>query len=54
MLEERTLDLDYGVSGSVRLANWPARIPFDVDGVIENPRGDDARTDDAGQRDGAR
>jgi len=39
MLERRTLDLDYDIRGSVKLANWPARIPFDVSGVLENPRG---------------
>lgn len=38
MLEDRSLDLDYGVTGSVKLANWPTRIPFDVDGILENPR----------------
>ena len=63
MLESRTLDLDYAVEGSVRLDNWPRRIPFDVDGVVENPvrsrterdDGDDGNRgdgDDGGDRDG--
>ena len=51
MLENRTLELDYEVSGFVKLDNWPARIPFDVDGVLENPRGKTPRTDEAGDRD---
>ena len=38
MLDDRTLELDYDVAGSVKLANWPRRIPFDVEGVLENPR----------------
>jgi len=51
MLDDRQLDLDYDVSGFVRLDNWPARIPFDVGGVLENPRGEETRKDDAGNRD---
>ena len=46
MLDDRTLDLDYGVTGSVKLANWPRRIPFDVTGVLENPRA--PRTEESG------
>ena len=46
MLERKELDLDYDVRGSVRLDNWPARIPFDVAGVIENPRAGEARTEE--------
>jgi len=45
MFEDRTLELDYGVTGSVKLTNWPTRIPFDVDGILENPR---AEPDKAG------
>jgi|GEM_PF-337797 len=37
MLDDQTLELDYDVTGFVRLDNWPSRIPFDVDGVLENP-----------------
>ncbi len=37
MLEDRTIDLDYRVDGTVKLANWPRRIPFDVEGVVDNP-----------------
>ena len=29
--------IDYKVTGFVKLANWPARIPFNVDGSLENP-----------------
>ena len=50
MLDNRTLDLDYEVSGFVKLDNWPARIPFDVGGVLENPRGEEPRTDEPGVR----
>ena len=37
MIERRELALDYAVEGHVKLANWPRRIPFDVDGELENP-----------------
>lgn len=37
MLDAGTLALDYGVSGTVKLANWPRLIPFDADGVLDNP-----------------
>jgi len=30
-------EVDYKVTGYVKLANWPARIPFNVDGALENP-----------------
>lgn len=30
-------EVDYRVTGFVKLANWPARIPFNVDGALENP-----------------
>ena len=29
--------VNYEVSGFVKLSNWPARIPFNVDGALENP-----------------
>ncbi len=32
-----TDDVTYDVIGFVKLANWPARIPFNVDGTVENP-----------------
>jgi len=37
MLEAKEYDLAYGVKGSVKLANWPVRIPFDVEGELEEP-----------------
>lgn len=40
MLDDKTLELDYGVTGFVRLDNWPKRIPFDVEGLLPNPQGD--------------
>ncbi len=30
-------DIAYDVRGFVKLSNWPARIPFNVDGALENP-----------------
>lgn len=30
-------ELDLSVEGSVKLSNWPARIPFSVDRQIQNP-----------------
>ena len=30
-------EVNYKVTGFVKLANWPARIPFNVDGALENP-----------------
>ncbi|ASJ71124.1 LEA type 2 family protein [Granulosicoccus antarcticus] len=30
-------DLAYDVKGFVKLSNWPLRIPFNVDGAVENP-----------------
>ena len=48
MVRNRTIDLDYTVAGTVSLANWPRPIPFDVDGVVDNPlrRDDPSRGDD--------
>jgi len=30
------LALDYRVTGSVKLSNWPRRLPFDVDGSLQD------------------
>lgn len=30
-------EVDYEVDGFVKLANWPTRIPFNMDGALENP-----------------
>ena len=50
MVRNRTIDLDYAVAGTVELANWPRPIPFDVEGIVDNPLGrgdpDDAPADD--------
>ena len=37
MVRNRTIDLDYTVAGTVDLANWPRPIPFDVEGIVDNP-----------------
>ncbi|MBX2839318.1 MAG: LEA type 2 family protein [Gammaproteobacteria bacterium] len=37
MLEGDEVDLDYDVTGTVKLASWPTAIPFNVDGELENP-----------------
>jgi len=37
MIDSKTLQLDYGVTGTVKLANWPRRIPFNVDGELDAP-----------------
>jgi LEA14-like dessication related protein len=37
MIDSKTLELDYGVTGTVKLANWPRRIPFNVEGELEDP-----------------
>ena len=48
MVRNRTIDLDYTVAGTVKLANWPRPIPFDVEGLVDNPLGpgDDGDPDD--------
>ncbi|MCB1754550.1 MAG: LEA type 2 family protein [Gammaproteobacteria bacterium] len=38
MLNAQEINLDYGVKGRVKLANWPSRIPFDVKGEIAPPQ----------------
>ena len=38
MLKASEYDLAYGVKGSVKLANWPSRIPFNVEGELEEPK----------------
>ena len=35
MAKTRSLQLDYGVTGTVKLANWPRQLPFNVTGEIE-------------------
>lgn len=35
MLSTNSINLEYGVKGHVKLANWPTRIPFDVVGEFE-------------------
>lgn len=30
-------DINYDVRGFVKLSNWPARIPFNMDGALQNP-----------------
>ncbi len=37
MLATQDFSLDYTVSGFVKLANWPLKIPFDVAGELEEP-----------------
>ncbi len=36
-LTQGKTETGYTVTGFVKLANWPQRIPFDVDGVLEAP-----------------
>ena len=38
MLDTENAELNYDVSGVVKLANWPKAIPFNVEGEIEDPR----------------
>jgi len=38
MLDTDNAELNYDVSGVVKLANWPKAIPFNVEGEIEDPR----------------
>lgn len=37
MFNEDQSNLKYTVTGSVKLANWPTRIPFNVERSLENP-----------------
>ncbi|MBX2880614.1 MAG: LEA type 2 family protein [Granulosicoccus sp.] len=37
MVKAKEYDVAYGVKGSVKLANWPKRIPFNVEGELEEP-----------------
>lgn len=37
MARTKEFNLNYGVKGTVKLDNWPTRIPFDVAGVLEQP-----------------
>jgi len=38
MLNSSTPELNYDVTGLVKLANWPKAIPFNVEGEIDDPR----------------
>ena len=38
MLDTNNTELNYDLSGVVKLANWPKAIPFNVEGEIEDPR----------------
>lgn len=38
MLDTNNTELNYDVTGVVKLANWPKAIPFNVEGEIEDPR----------------
>jgi len=38
MLDTENAELNYDVSGVVKLANWPKAIPFNVEGELEDPR----------------
>lgn len=35
MFAEQDFNLNYGVKGKVKLANWPTRIPFNVEGELD-------------------
>ncbi|NND92448.1 MAG: LEA type 2 family protein [Granulosicoccus sp.] len=40
LLQSATSDksnIGYDIKGFVKLSNWPARIPFNVDGSVDNP-----------------
>ncbi len=37
ILKQQATELDYDVTGVVKLANWPANIPFNVEGELEDP-----------------
>lgn len=37
MVKAQEYDVAYGVKGNVKLANWPKRIPFNVEGELEEP-----------------
>ncbi len=37
ILNAKAISLDYGVTGKVKLANWPSKIPFKVNGQIDAP-----------------
>ncbi|MDO6460556.1 LEA type 2 family protein [Granulosicoccaceae sp. 1_MG-2023] len=37
MMKSDGIDLSYGITGTVKLANWPGKIPFNVDGELEAP-----------------
>lgn len=35
MFDQQDFNLNYGVKGQVKLANWPAKIPFNVEGRLD-------------------
>lgn len=35
MFEEQQFDVNYAVTGTAKLANWPARIPFNVERKLD-------------------
>jgi len=35
LISNKTAALDYDVNGTLQLANWPIRIPFAVDGIVD-------------------
>lgn len=37
MFEEQQFDVKYSVTGTAKLANWPTRIPFNVERTLETP-----------------
>jgi len=38
MLNDNNTELNYDVTGLVKLSNWPKAIPFNVEGEIDDPR----------------
>lgn len=38
MLDTNNAELNYDVTGLVKLSNWPKAIPFNVEGEIDDPR----------------
>ncbi|HBR98686.1 MAG TPA: hypothetical protein DD979_15125 [Gammaproteobacteria bacterium] len=43
MLTTKTVNLNYGIKGDVKLANWPMKIPFDVEGELTPPTASKSR-----------
>lgn len=38
LLDSKNTELNYDVTGLVKLANWPKAIPFNVEGELDDPR----------------